>query len=366
MMKKILLPLLPILLMASQTTDITKKIERIEKELNSLKKEVKFHQEDLDERIPIIESVEKKSILDKINFSPELRLRLDKYKYTNKMIGNNQGYENTQVYNNQNPPIATGSRRYDEEEELEKIHKDDIECHKKLIIAIDNDEILSFYQPIVPLQDNNLPMKYESLIRIKSNGVIIPPFRFIDVAKTNRIYHKLTKAIIKNTLSIISKYNIACSINISLVDINNERTMKHFFNIIESYEHNDLLTIELLETEDFDNYEIVYDFCMKVRSYGIKIALDDFGSGYANFSHILNLPVDYIKIDASLISDIDRNHNSRIMVETIVDLAKKLHVLTIAEFVSSQEILEVVTELGVDYAQGFHLGRPEEISKYMK
>jgi EAL domain-containing protein (putative c-di-GMP-specific phosphodiesterase class I) len=105
---------------------------------------------------------------------------------------------------------------------------------------------------------------------------------------------------------------------------------------------------------------------MKVRSFGIKIALDDFGSGYANFSHILNLPVDYIKIDASLISDIDRNQNSRIMVETIVDLAKKLHVETIAEFVSSEEILEVVTELGVDYAQGYFIGKPEPITKHLE
>jgi len=254
---------------------------------------------------------------------------------------------------------------YDEEEKLEQVHKDDIACHAKLIHAIDEKKVISYFQPIVPIQDSTLVTKYESLVRIDNDGVIIPPFRFIDVAKANRIYHRITRAVIHNTLSVIEKYKIPCSLNISLVDIDNERTMSHFFDILQNFEYNDLLTVELLETEDFKNYDDVYKFCVKVRSYGIKVALDDFGSGYSNFSHILHLPVDYIKIDASLISNIDRDLNSRLMVETIVDLAHKLHILTIAEFVSSQDILDVITKLGVDYAQGFHLGKPEPIQKHL-
>ena len=254
---------------------------------------------------------------------------------------------------------------YDEEEKLEQVHKDDIACYTKLKQAIDDKQIVSFFQPITPIQDDTLPIKYESLVRLSHNGIIISPFRFIDVAKANRVYHKVTKAVIHNTLSVIKQYNIPCSLNLSLADIDNERTMTHFFDIVQNFENNEMLTVELLETEDFNNYDAVYDFCVKVRSFGIKVALDDFGSGYSNFSHILNLPVDYIKIDASLISNIDRDLNSRLMVETIVDLAHKLHVLTIAEFVSSQDILDVIKELGVDYAQGFHLGKPEPIEKHL-
>jgi len=254
-----------------------------------------------------------------------------------------------------------------EDKELEKTHKEDMECRKKLIDALKRDDIISYFQPIVPIQDSSKPTKYESLVRLKDeNNKIIPPFNFIKVAKANRIYYKITRSVIMNTLEVVSKYKIPCSINLSLSDIDNDITMKNFFDILDNYEYNELLTIELLETEDFEDYKKVYDFCMRVRSYGIKLALDDFGSGYANFSHILNLPVDYIKIDASLISDIDRNQNSRIMVETIVELAKKLHVITIAEFVSSSEILDVVKELGVDYAQGFYIGKPEDISKHLQ
>jgi len=256
---------------------------------------------------------------------------------------------------------------FNEDKELEKLHQEDIECHKKLISAFKRKAILSYFQPILPIQDTSKPTKYESLVRLKDeSGKIIAPFNFLDVAKANRVYYKITRAVIINTLEVISKYNIPCSLNISLSDIDNELTMKYFFELLDGYEYNEFITVELLETEDFNNYEKVYSFCMKVRSYGIKLALDDFGAGYANFSHILNLPVDYIKIDASLISDIDRNQNSRIMVETIVELAKKLHIATIAEFVSSVEILDTVRELGVDYAQGFYIGKPEEISKHIK
>ena len=256
---------------------------------------------------------------------------------------------------------------FNDDKELEKIHKDDIECHKKLIDALATDRVISYFQPIIPIQDKTKPNKYESLVRIElENGKIIPPFNFINIAKVNRIYDRITLAVVNNTLDVISKYKVPCSLNISMDDIENELTLRMLYERFEQFEYNHLITIELLETEEFKDYEKVYDFCTMVRSFSIKVALDDFGSGYSNFSHILKLPIDYIKIDASLISNIDRDSHSKIMVETIVELAKKLHIETIAEFVSSQEILDVVKELKVDYAQGYHLGKPERIEKHIE
>lgn len=292
-MKIFILLTLPLLVVASQT-NINKREQALENQLKTLKDQIKYHQEDLDEHIPIIE------------------------------------------------------------------------CNKKLSKAIENNKIISYYQPIVPISDTNLQQKYESLVRIDDNGDIITPFRFIEVAKAHRVYHRITEAVIKNTLATIQKYQIPCSLNISLTDITDKRTLDHFFAILHKFKYNHLLTVELLETEDFQNYNEVYNFCIKIRSYGVKVALDDFGSGYSNFSHILNLPIDFIKIDATLISNIDRDNSSRIMVETIVQLAHRLHICTIAEFVSSKEILDIVTEIGVDYAQGFYLGKPEEINYYMQ
>ncbi len=210
------------------------------------------------------------------------------------------------------------------------------------------------------------PTKYESLVRILEDGKIILPITFIDVAKKHRLYQKLTQTVIENTLKVIEKYKVPCSINISVDDITSKATLEFIYKKLDSFAHNNLITIELLETEDFKDYEDVLGFCKRIRSYGAKIALDDFGSGYSNFSHALNLPIDYIKIDSSIISNIDRDKNSQVMVETIVDLARKMKVETIAEFVSSAEILETVTALGVDYAQGFHIGKPEPITHYIK
>ena len=255
---------------------------------------------------------------------------------------------------------------FHEDKSLEKGHKEDIECHKKLLYAFEHDCILSHFQPISPILDDSLPIKYESLVRIKlENGKIIPPYQFLDIAKQNRIYYKITKQVTFNTLDTIRKYKVPCSLNISMDDIDNEKTMKMLYGLLDEFGYNNLLTIELLETEEINDYDLVYNFCTKIRSYGAKIALDDFGVGYSNFSHILKLPIDYIKIDASLISNIDRDPHSQIMVETIVGLAKKLNIQTIAEFVSSKEILDTVKRLKVDYAQGYYIGKPEDIHVYI-
>ncbi len=261
---------------------------------------------------------------------------------------------------NKNQNIAV----FSESQEIEQKHKDDIECKNLLLRAFENDDVISYFQPISAIQDPNLETKYESLVRIKNDGEIIPPHTFIDVAKQNKIYYKLTRKVFENTLDVIKRYKVPCSINISIVDIENEKTLETIYEMLDSFNYNHLITIEILETEEFKDYEVVYNFCRKIRSYGIKIALDDFGSGYSNFTHILNLPIDFIKIDASLISNIDRDEHSQIMVETIVGLAHKINVKTIAEFVSSKEILNTVKKLKVDYAQGYYIGKPEDISKY--
>lgn len=255
---------------------------------------------------------------------------------------------------------------FDNDKEIEKLHQDDMESHKELLHALENNSLISYFQPIVPLKDTNKPTKYESLVRIEqANGNIIQPLRFLGVAKTNRIYYKITEAVLINTFDVATKYKVPCSLNISFSDIDDDSTMQMFFKALDTFQHNDLITIELLETEDFIDYGAVYKFCLKVRSYGLRVALDDFGSGYSNFTHILNLPVDYIKIDASLIANISKDKNSRLMVETIVELAHKLNIETIAEFVSSKEILDIVKEIGIDYAQGYYIAKPERIENLL-
>lgn len=91
----------------------------------------------------------------------------------------------------------------------------------------------------------------------------------------------------------------------------------------------------------------------------MKIAIDDFGSGYSNFEYLLKMKVDYLKIDSSLIKDLHSKSESRAIVETIVSFSKKLGIQTIAEFVHCEEVFNIVKSIGIDYSQGFYLGEPK-------
>lgn len=252
------------------------------------------------------------------------------------------------------------------DKKIEEEHIKILDCYNTLLRSFENDGVISYFQPIAPLQDATRVTKYESLVRLLDNGHVIAPFLFIEVAKKHRLYEALTHKVVENTLHVIKNYQVPCSFNVSVDDITNKSTLDFIYGELELFSYCHLVTIELLESEGIEDYEEVLNFCKRARSYGAKIALDDFGSGYSNFSHALNLPIDYIKIDASLVSNIDRDKNSQIMVQTIVELAKKMNVLTIAEFVSSVEIYEMVKSLGVDYGQGFYIGKPEPITFYMK
>jgi EAL domain-containing protein (putative c-di-GMP-specific phosphodiesterase class I) len=103
---------------------------------------------------------------------------------------------------------------------------------------------------------------------------------------------------------------------------------------------------------------LLEDFVIKYRNQGIKIAIDDFGTGYSNFAHILKIRPNYIKIDGSLIKNINTDKNSYELVKSIIDFSKALNIKVIAEFVHSREVYESILNLGVDEFQGFYLGEP--------
>ena len=131
--------------------------------------------------------------------------------------------------------------------------------------------------------------------------------------------------------------------------------------IIESlkkYNIGGRVTFELLESEAIIDYNKVTRFVTEVKRFGAKIAIDDFGSGYSNFSYLTKIHVDYIKIDGALIKDIDVSKNSRLITQTIVEFAKKMGIETIAEYVHSSTVESVVKELGIDYSQGFYIDEP--------
>lgn len=229
--------------------------------------------------------------------------------------------------------------------------------------AIRDNRVTCYFQPILNNHSRQIE-KYETLVRLQgTDGKIIAPGLFLPIAKKTKLYGGISKRVIEKSFEALLASDMEFSINLSADDILNDETTAFLFATLKNCAGSSgacsRLVFEILESEGIESYEIVSDFIRKVKVFGCKVAIDDFGTGYSNFEHLLRLQVDYIKIDASLIRTLDSDRNSQILVENIVDFSNKLGILTIAEFVHSQSVLEKVRELGVHFSQGYHIGEPK-------
>ncbi len=226
--------------------------------------------------------------------------------------------------------------------------------------AIIEDRFIVFFQPIIDNKTGKI-IKYEALIRIKDNSdKIISPFFFLEIAKKAKLYSKLTKIVIDKTFETFENLpQFEFSINLSMEDINSSETTAYIYKKLKNYPNTNQIIFEVTESEEIEDYESIKRFIKIVKNYGVKIAIDDFGSGYANFKHILDLEVDFIKIDGSLIREIYRDKNSQVITEAIIEFSKKLGRKTIVEFVHNEEVYEKVKLMGADYSQGYYLGEPK-------
>lgn len=240
--------------------------------------------------------------------------------------------------------------------------KDNLHWIFKTRKYIEQDMIIPFFQPIIDTKTKKI-YKYEALARVIDNGEIIAPFKFLDAAKKLGLINEITRAIVRKSCEYFSGRNIGFSINITdrdLIDsqfINylNEQTNK--FNI-----KNELLTLEILEniTLANDNENKIFSNIRKLKELGYKIAIDDFGSENSNFSRIIHLHSDYLKIDGIFIKDIANDINKQNITLSIIQLARNLGMKSIAEFVSDEQTYDILKKFGVDYVQGFHFGKPEK------
>ncbi|WP_198304697.1 EAL domain-containing protein [Arcobacter vandammei] len=248
---------------------------------------------------------------------------------------------------------------YNEDEKIEEKYKDNINMAYEIKRALIEDRIVCFYQPIVDVNNGEI-LAYETLVRLKdSNGDIISPFKFLNFSKRIKLYHKISQRVILNACETFKRKKDFFSINLSIDDIKNKETVDFIIKTLKKTRTASRATFEILESEGIENYDEVLDFINKIKLLGAKIAIDDFGSGYSNFEHLLKLNVDYIKIDGSLIKNITSNEKQKIIVETISSFAKKIGIKTVAEFVETKEILENLKELEIDFAQGYFIGKPE-------
>ncbi len=238
-------------------------------------------------------------------------------------------------------------------------YKSNMEWINRIKDAIDRGRIVTYFQPIID-NKTGTTIKYESLVRmIGSDSKVISPFHFLDIAKKAKLYTQITKIVLDKTLEKfknLPQYDF--SINITVEDINDKEIPSYIYNKLDKFPHPERFIVEITESEEIKDYIAIEEFIKNIKRYGAKVAIDDFGTGYANFEHIIALNADFIKIDGSLIKNIDKDENSRIITEAIIAFSKKLGSKTIAEYVHSEEIYQKVKEMGADYSQGFYLGEP--------
>ena len=239
-----------------------------------------------------------------------------------------------------------------------------LQTFKMLRQAINTYNIVSYFQPIVNNQTKKIE-KYESLVRlIDEENNIISPYFFLETAKEGKYYNEITSIVLRNSFRALFYTDMEISINLSTLDMTEKSTTKEFFELLERYKtETHRITVEIIEDDGIDDLDITKEFITYIKSKGISVAIDDFGKGFSNFSRILAYEPDYIKIDGSLIRDIESNVISKNMVETIVYFSKKQGIKTIAEYVENENIYKILCEIGVDYSQGYYFGKAEILKR---
>lgn len=234
--------------------------------------------------------------------------------------------------------------------------------------AIEEDRLFLVKQPILNInQPSALFRHYEILLRLRDGkNNIIGPGLFIPAAERYGVIGLIDKWVLENTLRQYYQCglkDVVVSINLSGASINDERAMADVIALItQSNVPPSNICIEITETATIAQLDQALRFIESLKKIGVKFALDDFGSGVSSLSYLKSLPVDYLKIDGSLVKNIAVVESDREIIYLINELAHKRGMKTIAEFVENEQILEQLRIIGVDYAQGYGIGKPEPLA----
>lgn len=230
---------------------------------------------------------------------------------------------------------------------------------KMVKVAIDNMNIISYFQPIVSNETKKV-VKYESLVRlVNEDGKVVSPYLFLDLAKRGKYYSKITGMVLENSFNALKFTDKSVTMNISALDIEKKSTREKIYELLDLHrEMGPRIVFELLEDEDVRDFDEITKFIARVKAFGVKIAIDDFGAGYSNFERLLKYQPDILKIDGSLIKNIETDAYSMSVVKTIVAFAKEQKIEMVAEYIENENIYEIIRSLGVEYSQGYYFGAP--------
>lgn len=228
---------------------------------------------------------------------------------------------------------------------------------KLLKKAIDQDLVTPYFQGMHNNFTNKID-KYEALMRIVDGDDVYLPDSFLGVSKKFKLYTQISKQMLSKALDIFEGSSDTLSINVSLYDVESVSFREWLIGRLKSSKNPQKIVVEFVESEECNDLNLLKEFIKEVRSCGSLIAIDDFGSGYSTFATVANLYPDLLKIDGTIINGIVKNPINLIIMQTICYLAESLNINTIAEFVDSQAIQDLVVESGVNHSQGYLFSLP--------
>ncbi len=250
-----------------------------------------------------------------------------------------------------------------EKEEIAKIQREEFQSKNFLDRAIKEDRIIPYFQPIVNLDSMEI-VGYEVLARIEEDDTIISAYQFISTSIKFGIVLKIDEIIQRKTVEFLCKRGETPQMlffNLSRPYIQDPQ---HLMNLVELLEKNNIpkesIVLEITEEEAISEITVVKEAIRIAKSKGIRFALDDFGVGYSTFSYIKHFDIDIIKLDGSLVKNIDKDRDNQIIVGGISYICKEKGIKLLAEMIETKEELETLKKLGVSYGQGFYFGKATE------
>lgn len=230
--------------------------------------------------------------------------------------------------------------------------------------ALKEERFVLYFQAIMEVKGTKIS-HYETLLRmIGPRGEIIPPGDFIPTAEQVGLIDQIDQMVVKKAIAKHIKFreqgkNLTLSINLSGRALDNtklQRIIRDFLN--DPRVEPASLIFEITETTAVANFSSAQKLMREIKALGSSFAIDDFGVGFSSFYYLMHLPVDYVKIDGSFVRQLATSREDRILVRALAEIAQGLGKKTVAEYVENSEILDQLVQFGVDYAQGFYIGRP--------
>ncbi len=257
---------------------------------------------------------------------------------------------------------------YSPKDDQKAMQLGEVSLISKLKKALKNNDFILYFQPIIDSRDI-ITNYFEVLLRLKDGDNIITPNIFIPVAERHAIMPEIDKWVVENTIKILEQEQYTdCKFSINLSGSSFEdKTLINFLSkkIKNNPALSESISFEVTETSAVTHIEGAAEFMHGLLVYGVRFALDDFGTGFSSFAYLKHLPVDLIKIDGVFVKDIANDPADQAMVRSINHIAHSLGKKTVAEYVENEEILKILKEIGVDYFQGYHLGKPDKLENHL-